>query len=366
MLIHLDATGAALHGAGIVTYTTGLLRGWRDAGFDDRFVVEGTHDLDPGIVRALGDQGTVHRSGSGSAWSRIAVQQLGIPRRIRRIRPDVLLCTTPVVPARTFGVPVVATVHDLRHLSRPDDFGNFQNRYRRRVWPSGIHRADRVIAVSDRTRRDLEQAYPAARSKVDVVHNGADHVDPRRRDGAGHGIAFARWANKRPRLAVETWAELNNLDPGMDRILHITGAPEGVRAELEALARRLGVGDLVTTHPFLPDEQFWDLFASAGVVLFTSGFEGFGLPVLEAMRLKVPVVTWRDPAIVEVAGECVVYAEPTPQDFARGVYSVLRPEHSGTCLIDPAFRRTEDWTWKVSAEKTREVLKKAVDRSSGV
>lgn len=366
LFIHVDATGAAQNGAGIVTFTTGLIRGWREAGFEDRWVVEGTRDLDPGIAEALGDLGTVHLSGSDSPWSRIAVQQTVIPIRIRTLRPDVLFCTTPVVPAATFGVPVVATVHDLRHLTQPGDFSDFQNRYRRRAWASGIRRADRLIAVSGRTRGDLEEAYPFAAYKIDVVHNGADHVDHRRREPAGHGIAFARWANKRPELAIEAWAALKDLQPGLDRTLHVVGTPSEERPALEALAGRLGVGELVTVHPFLPEEEFWGLFASAGVVLFTSNYEGFGLPVLEAMRLKVPVVTWRDPAIVEVAGDCVVYSEPTPEGLAQGVHKVLWTSQSGGSLVDTAFRRAAGWTWRASAEKTRAVLQQAIDDAAGV
>lgn len=359
MHIFIDATGVSENGAGIVTYLLGLIRGWKDAGFDDTWTVQSTRDLAAGANGAMEGLGTVHLTGSFDFRSRIAVQQTVLPLRLLRTRPDVLLCTTPVVPALTGGVPVVAVVHDLRHLSHPQEFGRFMYWYRRRAWGSGISRATRLIADSERTRGDLGREYPAHAAKARVVHLGSDHVDRVDRGEPGHhGIAFARWANKRPDLAIRSWAALKDLDPELNRTLHIVGAAAEEHGGLKALARQLGVGDLVVVHPFMPEEEFWRLFATAAVVLFTSTFEGFGLPVLEAMRLGVPVVTWRDPAVVEVAGECVAYAEPTPEHFALHALEVLT--RTGSSTVEAAFKRTEDWTWRATAEKTREVLQEAV------
>ncbi len=360
MHISIDATGVSENGAGIVTYLLGLIRGWKDAGFDDTWTVQSTHDLARGVAEEMDGLGTVHQAGSFAFWSRIGVQQTVLPLRLMRTRPDVLLCTTPVVPALTGGVPVVAVVHDLRHLSHPQDFGRFMYWYRRRAWGSGISRATRLIADSERTLGDLQREYPADASKAHVVHLGSDHVDRVDRGELGrHGIAFARWANKRPDFAIRSWSALKDLDPELNRTLHVVGAAAEEHSGLKALARELGIQDLVVVHPFLPEEEFWRLFASAAVVLFASSFEGFGLPVLEAMRLRVPVVTWRDPAIVEVAGECVAYAEPTPEDFAVQAQKVFMRSESSS--VDSAFERTGAWTWRATAEKTRAVLQEAVD-----
>lgn len=363
MLISVDATGAAQNGAGIVTYVIGLARGWKEAGFDDNWILEGTANLSEGIASELHGLGTVHLSGRSSPLGRFAVQQTAIPMRIRKMRPEVLLCTTPVVPVVTFNLPTVAVVHDLRHLTHPDHFTFSQNLFRRRIWPSGIRRATRLIADSDRTRRDLEEEFPEAASRVEVVHLGSDHVDRvSRGERGGHGIAFARWANKRPDFAIRSWSALKELQPSLDRALHVVGAPAEEHPGLNDLARQLGVGDLVIVHPFLNEEEFWTLFSSAAVVLFPSTFEGFGLPVLEAMRLKIPVVTWRDPAIVEVAGNLASYAAPTPEDFAAQTDRILRPGGALGGLVEAAYERSLEWTWKATAEKTRAVLEKAIDQ----
>lgn len=362
MLISVDATGIAQNGAGVVTYLLGLIRGWKDAGFDDRWILQGTRKLPDEVADELAPIGTTYRSGSYAPWSRVAVQQAVLPLRNRRAHPDVLLCTTPVVPALTLGLPVVAVIHDLRHLGQPAEFSTLMKLYRGRTWGSGINRADRLITVSQRTLSDLERAYPSAGARAEVIHSGGDHVDRvSRSKNAGHGIAFARWANKRPAFAIQTWGELKQRRPDLDRPLHVVGAPEPEHAALNELARSLGIGDLVVVHPFLDDGRFWELFTGAGVVLFPSTFEGFGLPVLEAMRLGVPVVTWADPAIVEVGGDCVVYAEPTPQAFAAEVDLMFSPEGQERSLVEAALKRSESWTWRETAEKTRAVLQRAVD-----
>jgi glycosyltransferase involved in cell wall biosynthesis len=348
----------------VVTYLLGLIRGWKDAGFDDEWVLQGTRKLPEEVVAEVEPIGTAFRSGTYSPWSRVAVQQAVLPMRNRRTRPDVLLCTSPVVPVLTLGLPVVAVVHDLRHLSQPAEFGTLMKLYRGRAWGSGIARATRLIADSERTLNDLERAYPRAAGKAEVVHLGSDHADRvKGAEPAGHGIAFARWANKRPGFAIQAWGALKVRQPDLARRLHIVGAPVEQHPELAALAGELGVGDLVTVHPFLEDDRFWELFASAGVVLFPSTFEGFGLPVLEAMRLGVPVVTWRDPAVAEVAGDCVAYADPSPEAFAAEVERLLAPNGDAGRLVTAARERAASWTWRATAEKTRAVLRRAIDEA---
>jgi glycosyltransferase involved in cell wall biosynthesis len=364
VLIAVDATGVAENGAGVVTYLLGLINGWKDAGFEDEWALQGTGKLPDAIADAVGAIGTAHRVGTYAPWWRVAVQQAVLPVRNLWSRPDVLLCTTPVVPALTLGLPVVAVVHDLRHLSRPGEFGKLMRLYRGQTWGSGIRRADRLIADSERTLNDLQRAYPKASGKAEVVHLGSDHVDRvKRAEPAGHGIAFARWANKRPGFAIRAWGALKQRQPDLDRPLHVIGAPADQRPELEALARELGVGDLVVVHPFLEDDRFWELFSSAGVVLFPSTFEGFGLPVLEAMRLGVPVVTWRDPAVAEVAGDCVAYADPDPEAFAAELEKLFSTNGEAARLVEAARERAASWTWRATAEKTRAVLQKAVDEA---
>jgi glycosyltransferase involved in cell wall biosynthesis len=356
----------AQNGAGVVTYLLGLIRGWKDAGFDDEWVLQGTRKLPEEAAAGVAAIGTAHRSGTYSPWSRVAVQQAVLPLRNLRARPDVLLCTSPVVPVLTIGLPVVAVVHDLRHLSRPGEFGTLMKLYRGRAWGSGIARATRLIADSERTLQDLKRAYPAAAGRAEVVHLGSDHVDRKKcAEPAGHGIAFARWANKRPDFAIQTWGALKRRRPDLDRRLHVIGAPAAEHPGLETLARDLGVGGLVEVHPFLEEDRFWELFASAGVVLFPSTFEGFGLPVLEAMRLGVPVVTWRDPAVTEVAGDCAAYAEPTPEAFAAEVERLWAPGGHAQRLVQAAGQRAASWTWRATAEKTRAVLQRAVEEAGG-
>ncbi len=360
MLLHVDATGAVQGGAGIVTYVLGLVKGWRDAGFDDEWILEGTSDLSEGIADRLGDMGTVHLTGSSGPLARIAVQQTVLPLRMLRCRPDVLLCTTPVVPRVTLGIPVVAVVHDLRHIFRPEDFSSSQNWYRRQSWESGLRRSARLIADSDRTRDDLRSHYPFTSPKTRTIYLGSDHV-PETKPGTenGHGIAFARWANKRPDFAIRSWAALKNLQPGLNRRLHVVGVGAGDEPRITSLARELGIADLVVVQPFLAEADYWQLFASAGVVLFPSSFEGFGLPVLEAMRLRVPVVTWRDPAVVEVAGDCAWYSNLTPEEFGNQVAAAFDDSPGTRLRVERAFDRATLWTWRKTAENTREVLVEA-------
>lgn len=357
MLIHLDATPAAEGGAGMVTYLLGLIRGWKAAGFDDRWVVDGSQSLALSAGRAWMDVGTVRRSGPGGPLGKFLVQQARIPYAIRARRPDVLLSISPVVPLARLHVPIVVVVADVRHLVMPDEFSRWQRLYRQFMWPAGLKRATRLIAISNRTRDDVVARYPFTADKIETVYLGSDHVaEVPRRESQGHGLAFARWSNKRPDFVVRVWAELNRRRSDFNVPLHIVGASARTQTVLRDLSGHLGVGPLVRVHQFLPEDEYWDLFAAAGLVLFPSTFEGFGLPVLEAMRLRVPVVTWRDPAINEIAGDFVTYADPHPGAFADECNALLSSGARRLELVERAYLHACSFNWQETAERTRAEL----------
>ena len=358
MRILVDASPVKVGGGGICTYLTGLLRGWEAAGFEDQWTIVGTAALPTEIESLLNGKGNTRRGVRGGLPAqKHIIQQAYIPLKARlgTARPDVVLCTTPVLPLIPLRVPIVAAVHDLRYLACPEEYSRLQRLYRKRTYARGMRMADQVLAVSRATSDAVEQEVGR---RPQVVLSGADHVDQwPEGDPAGHGIAFAHWTNKRPEVAIRAWAILRERDSQFSSMLHVVGCPSGKRRALMTLAMEQGIADLVRVHEFLPEVEYQRLFRTASVVLMPSSLEGFGLPVVEAMRSGIPVVATDDPGLREAGGDVALYvAGGSAESFASRCESLLRDDACRAAVVAGGRERARAFTWERTARMTRKVL----------
>jgi glycosyltransferase involved in cell wall biosynthesis len=267
----------------------------------------------------------------------------------------------PLIPS---PVPTVAVVHDLRYLENPHEFSRTQRSYRRLAYRFAYSHATRLIAVSEATRDTFLHFVPDVADKVAVVHHGADHVDcwpPVEKQS--HAIAFGHWNNKRPERAIAIWGELHRMKPDLNWTLHVVGVSSDLRTRLTALAAQLGVGDFVMIHPFLADAAFRELFASSQIVLFPSSEEGFGLPIIEGLRLGAAIVASDIPAFREVGGDCLLYGS-SDSSFAGQCLSLIEDDALRRRLIQEGKRWSSTFTWRNAAELTRLNLLAAIRQPS--
>ena len=364
MRILVDASPVKVGGGGICTYLTGLLRGWEAAGFEDQWTIAGTSALPMEIDGLLNGKGDIRRGVGGRLPAeKHIIQQVYMPLRayFGTARPDVVLCTTPVIPLISSPVPIVAAVHDLRYLAYPAEYSCLQRLYRKRAYGRGMRRADQLVAISRATSGAVEREVGR---RPHVVQLGADHVDQWPRvNSAGHGIAFAHWTNKRPDVAIRAWGILRQRDSRFSSMLHIVGCPSEKRSALVALARDSGIAHLVRVHQFLPEVEYQRLFRSASVVLMPSSMEGFGLPVVEAMRSGIPVVATDDPGLREAGGDVALYAAAgLAESFASHCASLLGDDSRRAAVVAGGLHWARAFTWERTAQMTRKVL---ADAASG-
>jgi glycosyltransferase involved in cell wall biosynthesis len=222
----------------------------------------------------------------------------------------------------------------------------------------GYAQAAALACVSERTRRDLLAGRPRLRDRlVGVVPLGSDHVLTWPRDEAApYALAFGHFPNKNIDLVLEAWADLRQ---HLDALpLNIVGVPSGERRAVGGRVVSLGLDDLVSVHPWLPANEYQRLFASSRVVVFPSDFEGFGLPVIEAMRLGIPVVITPDPALLEVAGgHAFVVDEATPGALA---VTVDRARAADSTALAAAIAHSERYTWRRTASLLRSLALQAI------
>src|SRR6476646_2906522 len=246
---------------------------------------------------------------------------LELPRLAKHL--DVLHCPTFRGPVRS-GVPVVVTVHDLAVLRHPETFNQWTRRYSRLVVPRVARAARRLIAVSEFTCGEIVELLGVPAERIDVIPNA---VGP-------PFVADGPTAEGDYVLAVGT------LEP-REHLAHVQPSARALAVELRVVRSR-GWGDVQVDGWLgrVSDDELAALYRGARCLVYPSLYEGFGIPVLEAMACGTPVVTSRGGATEEVAGGAAVLVDPRdPESIAAGIEEAssrreeLRPlglERAGT------------------------------------
>lgn len=279
-------------------------------------------------------------------------------RLTRELRPDAVLATLPSTTFLRVDAPTAVVVYDLRHALRPEQF-SLKTRILRAVsYRRGYAVADGIISISQRSLDDLHELHRRTRHTPSVVaYLGADHVDgwssAPPNDRRPMALAFGHQSNKNTDLLLAAWQAL--VDCGETPVhLLVLGLDEQRRADTTAEVARRHLGGRVRLAPFVSDDEFRSLFAGADVIVFPSDFEGFGLPVPEAMRLGVPIVIGPEKATQEVAGgHAVVMASWTPEDLAAAVIQALATTSE---QLKEAQQFADRYTWAATARTTRKML----------
>ena len=359
MRIVIDALPVVPFG-GYAVWFEGVLRGWQRLGTDDEIHVllaEGSELALPASV----DVRRV-RVGRPQVARRVIAQSRAARRVCREVQADVLLGATPATAVVPVGAPKVIEVYDLRHELRPEQFSRGRRLIRKLSYGIGYRQAAGLICISDRTRSDLLTSRPwLADRPVVTVRLAADHVDdwPRPEQssaGGGYALAFGHFPNKAVERVIEAWRILR--DRGEARPLVVVGLPGELREEISQRLRAAGLDDLITPSPWLSSEEFQVRFASAGLIVFPSDFEGFGLPAVEAMRLGIPLVISDDPALLEVTGgNATVVSREDPESLAEAVLAAWRTPRADLDRAQAHAGRT----WEDAARQTRQALTQVVE-----
>jgi glycosyltransferase involved in cell wall biosynthesis len=229
--------------------------------------------------------------------------------------PDVLHCPTYYGPLRP-RTPTVVTVHDLAVFRHPELFGAWTRRYAPRAVPHVVRAAARVIAVSEFTAGEVERLLHVPRERIRVVPNGVDRA-VFKPDGPRAEGSYA--------LAVGTLEPRKNLGrtilatarAGLE--LRVAGAPGWGGVEPS--------GERVVWLGRVSDDELAALYRGARCLVYPSRYEGFGIPVLEALACGTPVVTSRGGACEEIAGGTAVLVDPLDVDsIAAGIAEAVASE----------------------------------------
>ncbi len=324
-MIVVDADYLGRGRTGDETYVENLLRALVPLAGDLRIAAVARdaglvpHGIEPLVLRS-------RSQGVRMAWS--------LPRLLRHVRPRVAHFVH-ALPLR-LPCPAVLTVQDLSFERDTSLMGRKDRAIFRAVVPRSVRRAARVLAISERTKRDLVELYGVAEDKVVVTPLG---VDPAFRSGAdGHGTYLlfvgAIQERKDPLAAAAAASSLGlplvAVGPEKDRVL----------AEQLRLAG-------VDVRGYVPKDELAQLYRDAAALVLPSRYEGFGLPVVEAMASGTPVVAAPDEALREVAGDAAVFAPA--ENLAAAVELALAERDR---LVAAGLERARRFSWEETARRT--------------
>lgn len=297
-------------------------------------------------------------------------ENLTVLPALRKAAPHVLFFPANfAAPMLPLPLPQVVTVHDLQHHHFPQWFTPARRVARTCMFAATFLRARQVIAISKFTRDDLISRYRLRPSSVNVVYEGVDPtesiipLDEGRRAVLGLESRFFLYPamttpHKNHRILIEAWALL--IRTGWAPQLVFTGKKTEYLDEILRYAKLHGVENRVRHVGYLERDSLLGVMARADALLFPSLFEGFGLPVLEAMQIGVPVICSTAASLPEVAGNAGIHVDPRDPSAWKDAIVNVCDDSVRRGLVVRGYENAARFSWSRCAEETMMVLRKAV------
>jgi len=363
--VRIGIDARKLHDFGIGTYIRNLLRYLARLDGNTEYVLF----CRPDDTRSLALLGENFRPVAETAPNYSVSEQLRIPLALRREGVTLFHAPHYVLP------PLVAcrsavTIHDCIHLMFPQYLPNrFAHQYARASISLAAHRATRVMTVSESSKRDILRFVDAPAEKIDVIYNAYDErfgIEPREdeivrvRERYQLHDEFVLYAgNVKPHKNLERLIQAFDLvrRRGLGHLkLVLIGDEISKYAALRRAVHRHQLHQYVRFLGYLPEATLAVMYRLAGVFVFPSLYEGFGLPPLEAMASGTPVVTSNVSSLPEVAGDAAMLVDPyEPEAIADGIFRVLTDETVRRTLRDRGLARARQFSWEASVRRVRDI-----------
>lgn len=292
-----------------------------------------------------------------------------ISAQLKRDQLDVFHTPANIIPQQYSGVSVV-TIHDLAIYRHPEWFPDGQEFAKKVLVPSSLERASRIIAVSQSTKKDMIDLFGVSAKKIDVIYEGANKEGVvtravvgqirRRYALAPHYVFFIG--------VLEPRKNLSTLIKAFDAIVHanwkkykdwqlvLAGAKGWKYANIMSAIKDAKAGAQIRYIGYVSHEEKVSLLKGADVFAFPSLWEGFGLPVLEAMQAGVPVLTSRVSAIPEVTGSAAVLVNPKKvKEVQAGLLVLMNSESKRQTFAVAGKVQAKQFSWTRCARETLKV-----------
>jgi glycosyltransferase involved in cell wall biosynthesis len=296
--------------------------------------------------------------------------------KLFRARLDLFHATHYVLPPAAF-TPAVVTIHDIIHLLYPQFLPHRAAwLYARAMIRRALRRSRRVITVSFHSKQDLVDYFGVSPERISVIYNGVSSRFRSDIPASDTARVCERYGIRAPYLLFVGGQKPHKNLPGLLRAyanarrragfphtLAIVGPKPRNPWPIDAAISSLGIESSVRRTGLVPDEDLPALYAGATLFLYPTLYEGFGLPVVEAMACGTPVLTSSTSALREIAGGAADLVDPLDQTaIADRIARLLADESERRRLARVGLERARDFSWDTAAEKTAAIYREALER----
>jgi glycosyltransferase involved in cell wall biosynthesis len=296
-----------------------------------------------------------------------------IPYALRKYKADIYFSPDGLGTLRS-KVPTCITIHDLAYKHYPQFMDKLHKWHYGYFLPRFAQKAKRIIAVSEYTKQDIVQQFGVKEGKIDVVYNGAHKeykpLDFNAREavkqqytGGQEFFLFTGALHPRKNIVnlLKAFVQFKRRQRGNIRLV-IVGRMAWQYDEIVKAKELMPFKDDVIWTGYLDVEELARVTASAYALVYPSLFEGFGIPILEAMTCDVPVIVSNTSSMPEVGGDAALLVDPaSPEDIAAKMMMIYKDENLRNKMIAAARIRKNDFSWDRSAQQIWDSLMKCVE-----
>ncbi|EKE15586.1 MAG: glycosyl transferase group 1, partial [uncultured bacterium] len=311
-------------------------------------------------------------------------EKFSLPKKIKADKCDVFLSLyqCPTILSNKIVKEHLMIVHDIIPKFRPDYLDNWRKKVYWKLTEFGIKKAGHIVAISKRTEKDLIQQLGIDPKKITASYISVDEIYNRgvseqeslrvmEKYGLEKGYIYSGGGlevRKNTEGTIRAYKIL--LDSDKDRFAKLKDVPPLVISgklmpqlaplvtDAQALVDSMGIGNRVKILGFVPQEDLPALYRNAVLFCYPSFYEGFGLPVLEAMCQGTPVVTAKNSSLPEVGGDGVLYCNPSDvEEIARVMRKILLDDHLYQTLSEKGKKRSLNFSWDKFTEKILNIIK---------
>lgn len=274
------------------------------------------------------------------------------------------------------NIKIITHIHDISFFAHPEFIKKSDLFFLKALIPVSLKRANKIIAVSQFTKDEIVKHYKIDPEKIEVVYNAVNE-DFLRSDYSGNELFDIRKKYNLPEeyalyigtlqprknipMLVESFSKIKEKFPKIKLVLVGNRKAHNFDTRIDETIEKLKISDEVVFSGFVDEKEKGALFQLAKVFVFPSLYEGFGIPILEAMSQKLPVLVSDIPVHREIAGDGALYFNPGNIDeMQEKLYNILADENLRENLVNLGLKRLDFFSWKKSAEKIFEIYQKLI------
>jgi glycosyltransferase involved in cell wall biosynthesis len=298
--------------------------------------------------------------------------EYSVKKILKKYKADIFLSPDGYISLTT-DVKSIAVIHDLNFEHYPKHLPMVMRNYYKYFFPRFAKKANRIATVSEYSKKDIQVQYNISREKIDVVYNGAseafnplseEQIKENRKLYSGGAPYFLFVGSQHPRK------NLANLLKAFEKfrktakepvLLLLTGKSYYWSAEMKKALNDMEYRQDVIFTGRLCDKELSAIMASALALTYVSYFEGFGIPIIEAMRSKLPVIASNTSSIPEIAGDAALLVDPFSIDsISDAMVKIYSNQDLRNKLIEKGLQRQAGYSWDKSAELLWKTIEKTM------